>query len=85
MAEKQNDNSCAHCGSRTSEFATLAQAAAFTCGSRTALYDWAKKGKIELVRLGGRTLIRWTELERFANTAEPWVPRLGNKPDPAKS
>lgn len=84
MAQKQKCNSCAHCGSRVSEFATLAQVAAFTCGSRTAVYDWAKKGKIELVRLGGRTLVRWSELERFANTAEPWTPRSTNKTNPAK-
>ncbi len=72
--------SCTSCGRRNSDFATLTQAAEFTCGSRSGWYDIAKRGEIELVRLGGRTLIRWAELERFAATAKPWTPPVKKSP-----
>ncbi|MGN7869410.1 helix-turn-helix domain-containing protein [Paracoccus sp. 22332] len=54
--------------------------ASFTLGvSRPTLYKMAKKGEVELVKLGGRTLMRRAEVERLAATAPAW------RPDPARS
>jgi predicted DNA-binding transcriptional regulator AlpA len=58
---------------RTSEFAPLPRGAEFLCCSRATLYNMAKRGELELVRLAGRTLIRWAELERIAANAQPWT------------
>lgn len=55
------------------EFATLNEAGAATRRTRAGIYDLARRGKIELVKLGGRTLVRRSELDRFIATAAPWT------------
>ncbi|WP_374300950.1 helix-turn-helix domain-containing protein [Paracoccus sp. (in: a-proteobacteria)] len=47
--------------------------------SRSALYEMARTGEAEFVKLGGRTLMRRAEVERLAATAPAW------RPDPARS
>lgn len=73
MTDKQK-GCCSRCGARDSEFAPLDRGAAFLCCSRGEIYKKAKRGEIELVRLGGRTLVRWSELDRVAASAETWAP-----------
>lgn len=42
--------------------------------SRGKLYDMEKKGQVQFVRLGGKTLIRRSEIVRLAASAQPWRP-----------
>lgn len=62
------------CGSRSAAIATLDQGAAFLGRSRPSLYLMAERGEIELVKIGGRTMVRWAELDRVVAEAKPWAP-----------
>lgn len=37
---------------------------------RTSLYDLAKKRKLKLIKIAGRTVVPWAELERLARGEE---------------
>lgn len=61
------------------EMYQLNEAARLLGVSRTALYAMAGRGEAAFVRLGGRTLMRRTEVERIAASAQDW------KPDPTRA
>ena len=55
------------------------QAAAQIAGlSTSSMYRFADEGKLELVRLGGRTLVKVDSLAALIDGAEPWTP--SNRP-----
>lgn len=56
------------------ELRNLNVASEFLAVSKANIYGMAARGEIELVRLGGRTLIRQAEIERISAAAQPWQP-----------
>jgi excisionase family DNA binding protein len=56
----------------------LATAAELVGLSRASLYALASAGRLQLLRLGGRTLVATTDVQRLLAQAEPFVP--GAKP-----
>lgn len=56
----------------------LATAAELVGLSRSSLYAMAGAGRLQLLRLGGRTLVATADVQRLLAQAEPFVP--GAKP-----
>ena len=54
---------------------TTKSAHALGCG-RTKLFELLRDGELHAVKLGGKTLIPVTELERLAASLPPRIPRL---------
>lgn len=55
-------------------FQTVAMAAKAIRGSRGKTYQLAHEGRLVLVKLGGRTLVRTESLIAYIQSAEPWTP-----------
>lgn len=55
-------------------FQTVVTAAKAIRGSRGKVYQLAHEGRLALVRLGGRTLVRTGSLIAYIQSAEPWTP-----------
>lgn len=62
----------------------LGPASKISAQSPATLYKAASEGRLEFVRLGGRTLVKTESLIRYLETAEPWTPSERGKEARAK-
>lgn len=53
-------------------FSSLADAAQVLCCSKQHLYDLAKRGEIDLVKVTGRTLVTQASIDRAIAEAKPF-------------
>lgn len=55
-------------------FRTVKDASRAIGASRGKIYALAHEGRLELAKLGGRTLVRTESLVTYLRSAEPWSP-----------
>lgn len=56
------------------EFFTMNEAARLSCHSRTWIYAAAAAGKLELAKIGGRTVVTAKSVRALLKSAEPYAP-----------
>lgn len=57
------------------EYMTIAEAEDLLRSSRTQIYEWSRKGKLELVKFMGRTLVSQQSVQKLlSDEIKPFTP-----------